>query len=83
MCVCVCVCVCVCCIIVIVHEMTMCVMNIHGIEHIYTHDIVQYRVSRLFVEKTKTVISRGFQLKHIPSGEVGKTTSQFHRHTKL
>ena len=31
---------------------------------------LQYRISRLFVEKTATVISRGFQLKHIPSGEV-------------
>ena len=31
---------------------------------------MQYRVSRLFIEKSKTVISRGFQLKHIPSGKV-------------
>jgi tyrosine-protein phosphatase non-receptor type 14/21 len=29
----------------------------------------QYRISRSFVEKTDTVINRGFQLKHIPTGE--------------
>jgi len=34
----------------------------------------QYRISRLFVEKTATVISRGFQLKHIPSGESREIT---------
>ena len=36
----------------------------------HVHISLQYRISRLFVEKTSTVISRGFQLKHIPSGEV-------------
>ena len=34
----------------------------------------QYRVSRLFVEKTATVISRGFQLQHIPSGQEREIT---------
>ena len=39
------------------------------------HVPLQYRISRLFVEKTSTVISRGFQLKHIPSGEVIHSSS--------
>ena len=36
----------------------------------HIHISLQYRIFRLFVEKTSSVISRGFQLKHIPSGEV-------------
>ena len=32
--------------------------------------VVQFRVLRLFVDKALTVVSRGFQLKHMPSGEV-------------
>ena len=41
----------------------------------HIHVPLQYRISRLFVEKTSTVISRGFQLKHIPSGEVIHSSS--------
>ena len=46
------------CLLVVAHFNLMCLL-------------LQYRVARLFTEKTATVISRGFQLKHIPSGEVG------------
>ena len=46
------------CLLVVAHLNLMCLL-------------LQYRVARLFTEKTATVISRGFQLKHIPSGEVG------------
>ena len=35
---------------------------------------MQYRVARLFVEKTLTVVSRGFQLQHIPSGQEREIT---------
>ena len=44
------------------------------------HVPLQYRISRLFVEKTSTVISRGFQLKHIPSGEVIHSSSNHMSH---
>ena len=30
----------------------------------------QYRISRIFINRTEAVVNRGLQLKHIPTGEV-------------